>query len=130
MPLVDGHTHLFPPAQRDRRGALAAADATFAELYTDPKAKLATREELLARLDDAGIEKAVAVGFAFAEPRDILEQNRYLVAAQATSAGRIAAVATANPAANGWRAAAETAIAEGVRGFGELRPHNQGWNPV
>lgn len=128
--LVDAHTHLFAPAQRAARIEVAARDATFADMYADPRAKMASVEDLLVALDRAGIAKAVAAGFAFAGPDDLAEQNGYLLAAQERSGGRIAALATLNPAAAGWRDAAEGALAAGARGFGELRPHSQGWDPL
>jgi predicted TIM-barrel fold metal-dependent hydrolase len=37
--------------------------------------------------------------------------------------------ATVNPALPGWERLARHAIDLGARGFGELRPHNQGWDP-
>lgn len=130
MGVVDAHVHLFAPGQVARRTALAASDPTFAELYADPNAKVAVAGELIPALDRAGIDRAVAAGFAFAHPAEVEEQNRALAAAAAASGGRIIPLATLNLAHHGWRAAAETALVLGARGFGELRPHNQGWDPL
>ena len=44
MPLIDAHTHLFAPAQRAERDAIAAREPAFAEMYADPAAKLATAQ--------------------------------------------------------------------------------------
>jgi len=44
--IVDFHTHVFPPEVIASRERYLAADATFRELYSDPKAKLATAEDL------------------------------------------------------------------------------------
>ncbi len=130
VPVVDAHAHLFAPEQRDRRAVLAERDATFAELYGDPAAKMATAPELLAAMDDAGIERAVVAGFAFADAEECAAQGRAILEAAGEAGGRIIPLATVNPAAPGWRAAAEGAIAAGARGFGELRPWNQGWDPL
>ena len=129
-PLVDAHTHLFAPAQRDARNELAVRDSTFAEMYADPRAKMGCFEDLVSALDRAGIEKAVAAGFAFASRRDITEQNAYLLDAQARSEGRVAAVVALNLANPEWCEDAEAALAAGASGFGELRPHNQRWDPL
>jgi predicted TIM-barrel fold metal-dependent hydrolase len=126
---IDAHTHLFAPAQRAARSALAARDATFAELYADPAAKMATLPDLLAALDRAGIDGAVVAGFAFAAEADLAEQNAALFLA-ARETERVAALATLNPMLPGWRAMAEAAIEQGACGFGELRPGNQGWDPL
>ncbi len=130
MTLADSHTHLFPPGQIAAREALCARDPAFAELYADPKAKLAPADGLIAALNEAGLDRAVAVGFAFAGERDIAEQNEYLLAAARDSHGRIIPLATVNPALPGWERAAEEALNGGARGFGELRPANQGWDPL
>ncbi|GAB4335406.1 MAG: hypothetical protein Kow0010_22890 [Dehalococcoidia bacterium] len=130
MKRIDAHTHLFAPGQRAERAQIAATDATFAEMYGDPAAKMATAEQLIAAIDAAGIDGAVAAGFAFASEREIGRQNEYLLATACASAGRIAAVATVNPALPGWERLAGQALAGGARGFGELRPASQGWDPL
>ena len=128
--IVDAHTHLFAPGQAAAREELERRDPTFAEMYASPKAKLATAPDLLAALDDAGIDRAVAAGFAFSSAGDIETQNAYLLEAAAAAAGRIIPLATVNLCLEGWLSWAEAALAGGARGFGELRPHNQGWDPL
>ena len=128
VPLIDAHTHLFAPAQRDARAAIAERDTTFAEMYGDPAAKMATAEDLRGALDAAGIAGAVIAGFAFASGRDIAEQNEYLAAS--SGAQGLIPLATVNPALPGWLPTAERSLAAGARGFGELRPANQGWDPL
>jgi predicted TIM-barrel fold metal-dependent hydrolase len=127
---IDAHTHLFAPSQRADRDTLAVRDATFRELYADPAAKMADAGELLVALDAAGIDRAVVAGFAFAAERDLGEQNEYVLAAATEARGRIIPLATVNPALEGWQRSAERALAAGAAGFGELRPHNQGWDPL
>lgn len=130
MPGIDAHTHLFAPGQVAARDSLAAGDRTFREMYADPKARMATSRELIAALDDAGLDAAVVAGFAFTSEADLIEQNEYVARAASESAGRIIPLATVNPALPGWERVARHAIDLGARGFGELRPHNQGWDPL
>lgn len=129
-PVIDAHTHLFAPGQVRARDRIAALDATFAEMYSNPAAKLATAPELLAAMDAAGVDRAITAGFAFARACDLEAQNRGILAAAAESDGRLMPFVTLNLALEGWRAAAEGALAAGARGFGELRPHNQHWDPL
>jgi hypothetical protein len=128
--VIDSHTHIFAPEQVPQRAELAARDAIFAEIYGDPKAKMATAPELLAALDEGRIERAVTAGFAFAAEDDLTTQNEHLLKAARTSAGRLIALATVNPALPGWERGARAALDRGARGFGELRPGNQGWDPL
>lgn len=129
MNRIDAHTHLFSPSQREVRREIAERDRTFGEMYGSPEAKMATLPELLAALDAAEIQHAVAAGFAFTYERDIEEQNGYLMEARRCSQGRLAVLATVNPTSAGWEAQARKALDGGAVGFGELRPHNQGWDP-
>lgn len=127
--IIDAHTHVFSEEQTASRGEICAADPTFAELYSDPKAKLATADMLLGELDAGGIDAAVIAGFAFADTAQVTEQNQAILDA-AKAHPRLIPFATVNPATRGWQAAAERALADGARGFGELRPHNQRWDPL
>ncbi len=130
MTRVDAHTHLFAPAQSRARAALCERDGTFAEMYRNPKARMAVAPDLLAAMDGAAIDRAVVAGFAFAAERDLIEQNDYLLASAAEAGGRIIPLAALNPRHAGWELFALGALAAGARGFGELRPHNQGWDPL
>ena len=128
--IIDAHTHLFPPAQGLARDAIASRDAGFAALYGDPRAAIADAPALLAALRADGVEAAVALGFAFAGEREIAEQNEYLLAAAAETPAAITPFATINPALRGWEREARRALGRGARGFGELRPGTQGWDPL
>ena len=127
---IDAHTHLFPPSQAQARDTIAARDAGFAEIYGDPAAAIADAPALLTALREDGIEAAVALGFAFAGDREVAEQNEYLLGVAAETPRAIVPFATVNPALAGWEREAERALAQGARGFGELRPGTQGWDPL
>jgi predicted TIM-barrel fold metal-dependent hydrolase len=127
---IDAHTHLFAPGQLLGREQIAQGDRTFREMYADPAAKMAVARQLLQALDEAELDGAVAAGFAFSHEPDLIEQNEYLTEAARVSGGRIIPLATVNPAFPGWERVAQHAIDRGARGFGELRPHNQGWDPL
>jgi predicted TIM-barrel fold metal-dependent hydrolase len=127
--LIDSHTHVFAPWQVANRAALCASDATFAELYADERAALATADDLASAMYEANLDGAVAAGFAFTHERDIAQQSEYLVHTAKVDA-RVVALAAVNPAIVGWESAARGWLAAGARGFGELRPYNQGWDPL
>jgi len=126
--IIDFHTHIFPPEVRERREEYARRDPTFAEMYADPKAKVATAEELLASMDEAGVDVSVALGFAWQDHRDIVRHNDYLLGSAAKSGGRIVPFATVNMAAAGAEAEIARCTEAGTRGLGELRPESQGWD--
>jgi predicted TIM-barrel fold metal-dependent hydrolase len=127
---IDAHTHLFAPEQVASRADLAARDATFREMYADPSAKMATLPDLERALDLAGFDGAIVAGFAFASAEDVATQNAALLAAVNESRFRLAPFVTVNPMVSDWRRGLEVAAAAGARGIGELRPGNQGWDPL
>ena len=126
--IIDFHTHIFPPEVIAERDAYVDADRTFAELYSNPKARLATAEDLLRSMDDAGIDFAVALGFAWTAEDDCRRHNDYLLETAERTGQRIIPFCTL-PLAAGIEAIAAEArrCSEGMAlGFGELRPENLG----
>ena len=126
--IIDAHTHLFPPEIRARREEYCLHDSWFGELYSNPKARMATAEELIASMDANGIDCSIAFPFGWGDPGLIEACNAYILDAMRRYPGRIIGLAAVQPTA-GPRAAAELercAIA-GMPGCGELMPHGQGY---
>lgn len=128
MRLIDAHTHAFAPEQCDEREAIAGRDAVFAEMYADPGAKMATVRQVASQVEKAGFWGAVVAGFAFREPEQIARQNEGL--REASGNERLSCLATVNATHAGWLQAAEEALDTWAAGLGELRPWNQGWDPL
>jgi len=126
--IIDFHTHIFPPEVRDRRDEYLRRDPTFAEMYTNPKAKIAVAEDLLRSMDEADVDVSVALGFAWRDHEDCVRHNDYLLEAAAGSGGRIVPFCTLNPASGKAAAEVERCALAGARGLGELRPESQGWD--
>ena len=124
--IIDFHTHVFPPSVIEQRETYLREDATFAELYGTPKAKLATAEELLNSMDAGGIDVSVALGFAWMDVETCKRHNDYLLEAGASSGGRIIPFCTLPLAADAGTIETEArrCLVAGARGFGELRPDN------
>jgi predicted TIM-barrel fold metal-dependent hydrolase len=126
--IIDFHTHIFPPDVRDNRGEYVRRDPTFAEMYGDPKAKIATAEDLRRSMEASGVDVSVALGFGWQSHEDVVRHNRYLLDIATRSDGAIIPFATINMADARAAAEIERCAAGGVRGIGELRPDNQGWD--
>ncbi|MEO6398155.1 MAG: amidohydrolase family protein [Tepidiformaceae bacterium] len=129
MTLIDAHTHLFAPAQIAAREEIASRDATFAEIYAEPTAKVADLPALAKAMAESELSRAVAAGFAFAAERELEEQSEYLLWATREDSW-IIALPNLNPALWGWESLALRALERGACGFGELRPGSQGWDPL
>jgi predicted TIM-barrel fold metal-dependent hydrolase len=103
-------------------------DATFREMYANPKATLATAEDLVASLDRAGVDMAVAVGIGWEDPRLAQAANDYIAEAVSRFPSRLVGFCGVNPL---WGDAAlaevERCARAGLRGIGELHPDTQGF---
>jgi predicted TIM-barrel fold metal-dependent hydrolase len=126
--IVDFHTHIFPPEIIARREEFCARDPWFAALYGNPRAKMASAEELLASMSAAGVDISVACAFGWSDQGISELCNDYRLEAMRRSGGRIVALAGVQPRA-GQRAVAELerCARAGMPGVGELMPHGQGY---
>ena len=129
VPVIDFHTHIFPPQMRENRELYIRRDRTFAALYADPKARMATADDLISVMDEDGIDVAVAMGIGWSDYDTAREANDYIIEAAARSEGRIVGFAGINPAW-GDRAAREArrCADAGLRGIGELHPDSQAFD--
>lgn len=125
--IVDSHTHIFPPEVIRQRDLYRRRDAWFGALYADPRARLATADELIQAMDAAGVDVAVTFGFGWADPGLCRLANDYTLAAVRAHPGRLVGLAVVNPRSPEAVAEIERCAAGGLRGVGELMPDGQGY---
>ena len=126
-PTIDTCTHVLPPVFGIERERISRTDATFRSLFANPKAKIVQTEDLLASMDQAGIDVSVCAGFGWTDPGIARESNDYNLEAARSHPDRLVAFCSVNPL---W---GEDAVAEvrrcheaGAKGIGELHPDTQG----
>lgn len=127
--IIDSHTHVFPPELIRRRESLLDRDVTLAEMFSDPRSRMADAEELVATMDGAAVDLSVMVGIGWNDPGLAREANDYLIDAVRRFPLRLRGFCAVNPA---WGAAAvaeiERCAAAGLSGIGELHPDTQGFD--
>lgn len=114
---------------RENRDRYIGRDKTFAALYDDPKARMASAEDLIAVMDKDGVDVAVAMGVGWSNYDTAREANDYIIDATRRWHGRIVGFASINPAWGEkavWEA--ERCADAGLRGIGELHPDTQGFD--
>jgi len=124
---IDTCTHVLPPVFGHDRERILRADATFRGLFANPNAKIVQTEELLASMDNAGVDISVCAGFGWTDPAVARESNDYNLDAARLHPDRLVAFCSVNPL---W---GDDAVDElrrchdaGARGLGELHPDTQG----
>jgi len=127
--IVDFHTHIFPPWLRERRNEYIKVDPCFSLLYSQPKAKIATAEELIASMDEAGINLSVVLNVGWVSHELCVKTNDYILDSISRYPKRLVGFCAIQPRAG------DAAIAEiercakvGAKGIGELRSDVQGFD--
>lgn len=126
--IIDFHTHILPPSLRENRGRYLERDTCFELLYNDPKAKIASSEELIANMDKEGIDVSVVLNIGWSNHELCRETNDYIMEAIARYPKRLVGFCAVQPLA-GDKAVAELerCVKGGVKGIGELRSDTQGF---
>lgn len=126
--IIDFHTHIVPPSIKERRKELVSEDPCFRDLYSDPKAKMATAEELIESMDREGIDVSVVTNIGWRRPELCRRTNDYIMESVAKYAGRLIGFCTIVPQSEDAPSEIERCARGGLRGVGELMPHLQGFD--
>jgi len=127
--IVDFHTHIFPPWLEEKRDEYIKCDPSFGLLYANPKAKLATAEELIAAMDEASVDCSVVLNVGWVSHELCVRTNDYILDSVSHYPKRLVGFCSIQPKAG------DAAIAElercaraGARGIGEMRSDVQGFD--
>ena len=121
--IIDFHTHIVPPRLKQERAAYAKVDRGFAAIYSDPKAKLATADELISAMDRDGVDMAVALNYDWTSQSLCVEISDYILESVARFPRRLLGFCTVAPdSGDAGLREIERCVKGGARGIGELRP--------
>jgi len=127
--IIDFHTHIFPPEMRDRRQGYMQDDALFSELFSSPKARIATAEEMTSSMDEAGVDLSVILNAGWGRHEDCVRTNDYILEAAARYPKRLIPFCAVQPrAGEAALAELELCVRGGARGIGEMRSDTQGFD--
>lgn len=124
--IIDFHTHIFPPQIKKNRSRYIDSDPCFAILYSNPKAKLVTADELIASMDRAGVDISVILNIGWTTHELCLETNDYILESISRYPQRLVgfcSVQLQSPEAA--LKEIERCVRGGIKGVGELRPDMQ-----
>ena len=127
--IIDFHTHIFHADVRRRRKHYLKTDSTFAELYSDPRARMAAAEDVIKAMDRDGVDASVVMGIGWTDPALAREANDYIIDSVRAYPDRLIGFASVHPG-RGAPAATEVdrCARAGLRGVGELHPDSQSFD--
>ena len=127
--IVDFHTHIFPENVRRLRERYLKTDSTFAELYSDPRARMASAEDVIEAMDRDGVDISVVMGIGWTDPGLSIEANDYIIDSVRAYPDRLIGFASVDPRrGEAARAEADRCARAGLRGIGELHPDTQSFD--
>jgi hypothetical protein len=120
--IIDFHTHIVPPKVKQNRDEYARRCRSFASIYSDPKAKLATAEEIIAAMDKDGVDVSVVLNYGWSTLSLCAEVNDYILESVSRYPKRLVGFCSVVPSEDeSTLKEVERCIKNGARGIGELR---------
>ncbi|MGB9630063.1 MAG: amidohydrolase family protein, partial [Thermodesulfobacteriota bacterium] len=119
--IIDCHTHIFPEKIRNDREAFCKRDGGFSSIYKNLNSKMVGVEELIASMNEAGVDCSIVCGFPWNEPDLCSLHNQYLMEVKAKYPDRLI-VFISLPLSTPKRSEEEfeQRIREGAMGVGEI----------
>ena len=127
MPVLDAHTHLFPPEVIEKRGEIAARDRAFSLLYGDAHARMAEAKDLAAYMDREGVDMAVATCFPFQDTGLVRLANDYVLECARLDRRILPLVVVDGLDEKAALSEAERCLKKGARGVGEMAYYETGF---
>ncbi|HEY32253.1 MAG TPA: amidohydrolase [Dehalococcoidia bacterium] len=127
--VIDFHTHVFSPQVKENRDRYIESDSSFALLYSSPKAKLATADELIESMDREGVDISVILGGGWATHELCVETNDYILESVARYPKRLVGFCAVKlDLVEAAVAEIERCVRGGARGIGEIRLDTQSFD--
>lgn len=123
--IIDFHTHIFSDEMRAHQDDFRERDAWFATLYTNPRHKLASAEDVVASMQAAGVDRTVVMGFPWRDRGLCKEHNNYIIEAVRKYPDKLIGFACVQPLDAGDDKELDRCLQSGLRGLGELGPDGQ-----
>lgn len=128
--VIDFHTHVFSPRVKEHRDRYIENDPCFALLYSSPKAKLATADELIGSMDREGVDVSIILNGGWATHELCVETNDYILESAVRYPKRLVGFCTVQPhSIEAAVAETERCVRGGAKGIGEMRPDTQSLDP-
>ena len=122
--IIDFHTHIFPKIIKENREKFFINEPAFKMLYDSPKSKIACVEDILAMMDEEGIDRSVVFGFPWQNNDTFKMNNDYIIEAIIKYSDRLTGFSCFDIFHPDSAKEAERCLNSGLSGVGELADYN------
>ncbi len=122
---IDIHVHITPPDIIADPEKLFEKEPYFGLLSSSPKNKFATGEDVVAMMDENGVDTSVVFGFGFRDQGLCRYVNDYTAEMAKKHPGRLVGYMALSPKGDGLEREMDRAMGLGLCGVGELFPDGQ-----
>ncbi len=129
-PVIDVHVHLTPPTISQDRTRFIKGEGAWAKIYENPKAPMASTDELIATMDAQKVDAALVMGFPWSNEETAKLHNEWLLEEAVRHPGRLIPLAAFDLLAPWAVAHAEEMLTAGMSGLGELALYDRGFGPL
>ncbi len=124
--IIDFHTHIFPRAIRDNREKYFPSEPAFKLLYDSPKSKLVGAKEIIAAMDEQGVDRSVVFGFPWKDSATFKMQNDYVMEVATRYPERLVGLCCFDPFNREAVSEARRCLEGGLSGIGEIAFYESG----
>ncbi len=118
--IIDAHTHIFPSFIRNKRESFFSGEPGFELLYGPESSKMEGAGELIASMDNEGVDVSVVFGFPWKKADYYRRHNDYIIEAVLSNPERLIGLSCFDPLSPDAAKEAERCLASGLKGVGEL----------
>jgi hypothetical protein len=119
--IIDCHTHIFPNEVRKDREAFCEKDEGFSSIYKNLKSKMVGVEDLIASMDESGVQRSVICGFPWSRPDLCSLHNQYLMESASRYPNRLVVFISLLFSNPGWsERELDQKMKAGAKGVGEI----------
>jgi len=124
--IIDFHTHIFPKAIRENREKFFPSEPAFKLLYDSPKSKLVGAKEIVAAMDEQGVDRSVVFGFPWKNSATFRMQNDYVMEVATRYPERLVGLCCFDPFSKEAVSEARRCLEGGLSGIGEIAFYQSG----
>ncbi len=124
--IIDFHTHIFPKAIRENREKYFPSEPAFKLLYDSPGSKLVGAKEIVAAMDEQGVDRSVVFGFPWKDSATFKLQNDYVMEVVTRYPERLVGLCCFDPFNKAAVEEAKRCLDGGLSGIGEIAFYESG----